>query len=143
MWFDVFSLTLLVFIALTAIIMAYNIIAGSDEEDVDLFARFRMHTAGMGYFGGSLFVAAAFSLFPETFLIGLLMLALLVAWIAYMRFFAKAIPGAVRMISYLLLIILMAYCKFPVFLSRICLDNCAPTNTPAKPVAVCSGTARP
>lgn len=82
MLFDLFTFTLIVFVGTTTVIQVYTIISGSDERQVELFARYGMHTAGMGYFGSAMFVAVVFILFPQTFLIGTLMLEYpLVGWL--------------------------------------------------------------
>lgn len=143
MFFNMFTFILIVFIAIVAVIQVYRIISGSDKRQVELFARYQMHAAGMGYFGSVMSVAVVFILFPHTFLIGTLMLAFPVGWIVLMRLSVKDYSGAFSTMCYLLLIVLMGYCKYPRWLTKICPENCGTIHARAKPVAVCGGPARP
>jgi len=143
MLFDLFTFTLIVFVGTTAVIQVYTIISGSDERQVDLFARYGMHTAGMGYFGSVMFVAVVFILFRQTFLIGTLMLGISVLWMAIMHLSVKNYSAAFSTICFLLLIILMGYCKYPGWLTKICPEGCGTTHVRAKPVAVCGRSTGP
>jgi hypothetical protein len=106
------TITVMAMVELKAIIQSYQIISGSPKM-VNLFGRWHMETAGMGYFGSLIAVCVVFILFPETYLIGNLILALTSLWIIYMQIIIKNLKAAMLQSLFLLLNFLLIRLKYP------------------------------
>jgi hypothetical protein len=143
MLFGLFTFTLMVFVPIVAMIQGYRIISGGDQGLVELFGRWGMQTAGMGYFGSFIFLCVVFIFFPKTFVAGTIMLGCTILFIVIMRLCAKDYSNAFTMTLYLLLIILMPVCKYPEWLSKFAGDKPTTSNLLPKPAVVCGKPAKP